>query len=408
MHDSSIFKIKIDFEKSHDSFIYDKNTQQYFLDFFGQFASLPLGYNHEIFNDLEFRSAYLRAASVKVSNCETISDEAQEFLKEFSGHQDMAGYRYFYFCCTGALAIEAAIKTAIDYKESSNSMIIGLKESFHGINSYGGFLTDKFYPVSDRLDGFPQLGWHRVISPKIIYANNVIDEQATNINMEQCIKEILAGIEQFGKENIAAILIEPIQATYGDNYLSLEFFKEIRQICDQYNICLVFDEIQTGLGATGKMWYFQYLDIEPDIVVFGKKVQSAGIMCKEKYGKIFQTPIRLEVTWDSTVADMIRGTYVLRAYKKYDILDNVNKRGAELAEGLINIQTIKNVRNKGLLAAFDFDYSEQRDKFFKEATRLRFLCNKTRDKTIRLRPSLSASADEIQKALAIIVQASQI
>jgi len=102
------------------------------------------------------------------------------------------------------------------------------------------------------------------------------------------------------------------------------------------------------------------------------------------------------------VADMIRGTYVLRAYKKYSILENVQARGAELMAGLQNIQELKNVRGKGLLVAFDFDASEYRDKFFKEALHLGLLCNKTRDKTIRLRPSLNASADEIKQALAII------
>ncbi len=166
MHDSSIFNIRIDFEKSKDSYIYDKNTDSAFLDFFGLYSSVPLGYSHPIFKSLEFISEFNRVAGVKLPNCEIISDEAQGFLKEFSGHPSMRGFKYFHFCCTGALAIEAAVKIAIDQKKSAKPHVISFKESFHGINSYGGFLTDRFPPVATRLNGFPELGWSKIQTPK--------------------------------------------------------------------------------------------------------------------------------------------------------------------------------------------------------------------------------------------------
>lgn len=398
----TIFNIRIDFEKSHNSYLYDKNTHKYFLDFFGLYSTLPLGYSHEIFSTKEFREEYNRVAAVKIPNCEIISDEAEQFLKEFSGHRDMSGYKYFHFSCTGALAIEAAIKTAIDQKGSNNPMVISLKESFHGINSYGGFVTDRFFPVSIRLSGFPELGWCKIHNPKIIYKNNKINEELTQKGIEQFVKQFNYCIGKYGKRNIAAFLIEPVQSTYGDNYFPQDFFNLARDLCNKYNICLIFDEVQTGFATSGKMWYFQYLDIEPDIVVFGKKVQLAGIMCKENYEKIFKTPIRLEVTWDGNLCDMVRGKYVLRAYEKYNILKNVNERSRELVIGLRSIKRIKNVRFSGLLVAFDFDTESQCSESFNLMVKNGFICNKTRDKTIRLRPNLNVSAEEVKKAVEII------
>jgi len=402
VHRSSIFNIRIDFEKSYDSYIYDKNRRKYFLDFFGNYSTLPLGYSHEIFKDKSFRETYNRIAGVKVTNCEIISDEAQDFLQAFSGHKDMKGFKYFHFCCTGALAIETAIKIAIDQKPCKKPIVISLKGSFHGINGYGGFVTDGFSPVGTRLDGYPTMDWCKIYGPKIIYNDNHVDSQATEAGLEQFKEEFHSCLGNHGADNIVALLVEPIQSTYGDGYFPKSFFKLIKNLCDEYNICLIFDEIQCGFGVTGKMWYYQYLDIEPDIVAFGKKSQVAGVMVKEKINKIFEKPTRLEVTWDGTLVDMVRCTYILKAYENYNILENTRKRGAELLGELKKISSLKNVRGLGLLVCFDLETSEEQDRFAKNAFENGLLFNKTRDKSIRLRPSLNVSSAEIREAVEII------
>ena len=402
MHRSSIFNIRIDFEESHDSYIYDKNRRKYFLDFFGLYSSLPLGYSHSIFKGKPFCHVYNKISGVKVPNCEVISDEADDFLHKFTEHKDMSGFKYFHFCCTGALAVEAAIKIAIDQKECETPTIISLKESFHGINSYGAFVTDRFPPVSQRLEGIPTMDWSKVHNPKIVYKDNHPYLEATQAGLEQFKKEFDESIEKYGANNIAALLVEPIQSTYGDNYFPKSFFKLIRALCDEYNICLIFDEIQTGFGATGKMWYYQHLGIEPDIVAFGKKSQVSGVMAKEKFNKTFQNPVRLEVTWDGNLVDMIRCRYILEAYDEYNILDNAQNRGKELLGELKKIDSLKNVRGKGLLVAFDFQTSEEQNSFARRAFDNNLIFNKTRDRTIRLRPNLNVSSKETQEAVEII------
>ncbi len=402
MHDSSIFNIRIDFEKSHDSYIFDKNTQSAFLDFFGLYSSLPLGYSHPIFKTEEFKREYMRIAGVKVPNCEIISDEAQEFLHEFSTHPSMAPFKHFHFCCTGALGIEAAIKTAIDQKGSSKPHVLSFLESFHGINGYGGFATDRFVPVRTRLEGLPDIGWTKLETPKIHYKNNAVDEGATRIAFDRFLKSFDEALGRCGASNIAALIVEPIQATYGDSYYPKDFFKTVRRLCDEHQICLIFDEIQTGVGTTGTMWHFEQTGIVPDVVVFGKKLQVAGIMVSPCFNKIFQTPVRLEVTWDGSLCDMVRGKYVLRAYKQYNLIANAKERGLQILEGLRNIPGLLNPRGCGMFAAFDFPDQKSRDAFFTKARGLKFMCNKTRDITVRLRPNMNVSQAEVNEALRLI------
>src|SRR5436309_100347 len=238
MHRSSMFGIKVDLAKSRGSYLYDLNRQEFVMDLFTMFSALPLGYNHPIFNDEAFKHEIMQAASVKVTNCEMATPAVDQFAAEFAGHPSMASFKWFHFSCTGALAIEAAIKTAIDYKRPRKPRVITFKESFHGINSYGGFLT-----------------------------------------------------EQFG--------------------------------------------------------------FTPDIVAFGKKSQTSGIMVQERFGKIFERPVRLEVTWDGDVIDMIRCRYVLRAYSRYNILENVRSNGRYITERLKSMPKLRNLRHARLLIAFD-------------------------------------------------------
>ena len=403
MNRSSIFKKKIDFQNSYGAYLVDKDSQEKYLDFFGQYATLSLGYNHPIFKTKNYIDDIINVAHQKIPNCEILSDESAEFDEQFRLYTSKNIFTHYHYSCTGALAIEAAIKTAMDYKGSGCKKVLSFKGSFHGINSYGGFLTDRFEPVNQRLKGFPSCYSDTVENPVINYDNGkeIIDNNSTN--------KVLEDIENILKEeNTCAILVEPIQCTYGDRYFPEDFFIAIRQLSDIYDVPLIFDEIQIGFGGTGKLWYFEHLPIIPDILVFGKKTQLSGIAVQKKFAKIFNNSIRLEVTWDADIIDMIRCKYIIKTYKELNILKNVNKMSQLLIEGLSNIKNIKNIRNCGLLFAFDFNSNKQRDFFVKELLNNKMLCNPTRDKTVRLRPNLCLTADEANHALEIIKKVDQV
>ena len=125
----TVFDIKIDFEKSHGSYLFDKNSNSEFLDFYSIFSSLPVGYNHSIFDD-SFEKTVSAIAKLRMGNNLFISDELINFRNHFRKY---VFSDYMHFTCTGALAVEAAIKCAMDYKNTDSPMVLGIKKSFHGI-----------------------------------------------------------------------------------------------------------------------------------------------------------------------------------------------------------------------------------------------------------------------------------
>lgn len=403
MNRSSIFSIKIDFEKSKGSYLFDKNSGKAYLDFFGQYATLALGYNHAIFKSEEYQSEVKRVSHQKIPNCEILTDESAEFDEVFRNYTSAGVFTHYHYCCTGALSIEAAIKAAIDYKDIFNPRVISFKGSFHGINSYGGIVSDRFEPVNQRLNGFPGFCWEPLDNPIIEYENceAVIDEEKVN-NVLQQIENII-----LQEMNVCCVLVEPLQCTFGDRYFPDSFFTGLRKLTELYDIPLIFDEIQVGFCGTGKIWYFQHLPIVPDILAFGKKTQLSGIMVKEKFAKIFEKSIRLEVTWDADLMDMVRCKYVIKAYKKYNVLENVRKMSERLVSGLKEIGGLLNIRNAGLLVAFDFVEKTKRDEFMKALVNNNMICNPTRDHTIRLRPNLCVTSAEVDHALKTINMAAK-
>jgi L-lysine 6-transaminase len=380
-------KIKIDFEKSKNSYIYDKNTEKLYLDFFGQYSSLAIGYNNDIF-DKSFENEVSNIIKNKISNSATYSDEEIEFKLKFKNFCSKNIFNEVYFCCTGSLAVESAVKAAFDYKQFENPEIITFSGSFHGVNSFSCSLTDRFEPVNQRLDGYPKKYGHLInYNPNI---NNIND----------CIEKIKHIIEE--QKNIAGILIEPIQCTYGDRYYPYNFFKKIREICTHYDVPMIFDEIQTGFGVTGKLWYFEHIDIIPDIVIFGKKAQLSGFMIQDKFSKIFENHTKLEVTWNSTIIDMIRSKYIINYFIKNKLLENVNRISNLFYNGLNNLENICNLRITGFLIAFDLESKNKRDLFNKLLNENGIICNPTRDITIRFRPPLNLSESDAIKAIKII------
>lgn len=399
MHRTSMFGIVLDLARSKGSHLYDLKRNEALLDLFGLYSSLPLGYNHPIFDGPSFKQAMLTAASVKVPNCEMATPSGDEFAAAFTGHPAMAPFRYFHFACTGALGIEAAIKAAIDHRKSKNPRVITFKESFHGINSYGGLLTDWFGSVRQRLQGFPDHPWGQPLdNPVIRYqdANPVIDAALT----DRVLDEIRATVKRDSARDVAAVLVEPIQCTAGDLRFDPRFLRELRTICTEFDVPLVFDEVQTGFGGTGTMWYFEQCGFVPDLVVFGKKAQTSGVMVREAFGEIFRQPLRLEVTWDGDLLDMIRCTYVLRAYDRYRILDNVRERGEWIEQQLSALPKIRNIRRAGLLIAFDFENRAERDAYVRAMRERRVIVLSTQESTVRWRPNLAVTEEDARLAIA--------
>jgi len=362
----TIFNITIDFEKSHGSFLFDKKSNSEYLDFFGVFSSLPLGYNHSIF-DRSFEKKISSISKIRMGNNLFLSDELVGFKNHFRKY---VFSDYMHFTCTGALAVEAALKCAMEYKKTNKPMVLGIKKSFHGINSWG-FITDRYLGTADRMENYPQNDW-----------------------MNLTIEDIIKYMSDNRAENIVAVIVEPIQCTSGDIYLNPEMLIELRNLCRNKGICFIVDEIQTGFGVTGKMWYSEHIGLDSDVLIFGKKSQICGVVAKEQYNESMITPLRkLDVTFDGELIDAVRATYILQAYEKYDLLHQAQINSKRFS--LILKDKVLNYRSLGHLIAFDFESTEKRDMFWQQCYDRHLLCNKTADKTIRLRPNLALTSEEI-------------
>jgi len=377
---NSKFNINVNFKKSFGSYLFDNRTQRSFLDFFGMYASLPLGYNHKTFQTDEFKTEILEASTFKINNCEFVSSETISFDNEFTRFVNDGYYKNFHYTCTGALAVEAAIKVCIHKSNYKRPNIISFRNSFHGINSLGSFVTDHFWPAHKKLKGLPQ-------------------DFSTKLNCD-----LLEVEEQLKNSFVTCVLMEPIQCSAGDIHHEKKFFKGLRLLCDKYSVPLVFDEIQVGFGGTGKLWYYQHLEILPDIVIFGKKTQLSGIMVNESHSGIFSKDqiTRLEVTWDGDILDMIRCKHIIKAYREDSIIDAVTEKGQFLVSSLSKIKGLYKVRGAGLIAAFDLKDRQTRDTLVRRMYENQLICNQTGDKSIRLRPNLAISKNEIENALDII------
>lgn len=397
MNRSSRFGVVADLKKSHGAYLYDIKSQNYLLDFFGQYSSLAVGYNHKIFSSTEFIETALSATKNKLTNCEISSEIAIEFDKTFREFAGGEHFSFFHYACTGALGVEAAIKTAIDYTGRSSGQIITFKNSFHGINSYGGIVTDRDGPAKMRLKGFPGAYWPHIDSP-------VINFEGTESFCEKRVFKTLEKVEAVfkGGKDVCCILLEPIQCTAGDRYFPKSFFSGLRSIATQYDVPLIFDEVQSGFCVSGTKWYWEQTGIVPDIVIFGKKTQLSGIMVQRKFAEIFKRSIRLEVTWDADIVDMLRCSYVIKAYEQNNVLHNVAERSRQLIGGIKGQPLFENLRHRGLLVAFDLIQPNLRDEFVNQLKNNGMLCSPAVEKTIRLRPHPLVNSSEIEAAVSLL------
>ena len=177
----------------------------------------------------------------------------------------------------------------------------------------------------------------------------------------------------------------------------------------------IVDEVQTGVGATGKMWAYQHTEAEPDMLAFGKKMQVCGVMAKDTVKQFednpFDTSSRINSTWGGNLIDMVRCAMQLEIIERDGLVSNAARRGEELNKGLMELQNgfemISNVRGKGLMAAFSLPDRKMRDELRNAIYEGGAHVLNSGFDSIRLRPSLTISSDEVDEALNIFETAAK-
>ena len=410
----------IDLKKSHGSWLVDARDGKEYLDLFSMFASMPVGYNHPTL--LENRERIAAAALNKITNSDIYSTQMAEFVDTVGRIAQPDYLPYSFYVEGGALGVENALKTAFDWKVRKNlaagkgekgSKVIHFTECFHGRTGYTMSLTDS--PDPRKTLYFPQFDWPRIDNPKLHFP-------LTDESLEQVLKAEATAINQIksavaeNPDEIAALIIEPIQGEGGDNHFRGEFFQELRALADEHEFMLIYDEVQTGVGVTGKMWAHQLFNssARPDIIAFGKKMQICGIFAGERVDEVennvFHESSRLNSTWGGNVVDMVRITLYLEIIAAEDLVNQAATNGDYLVAKLHDIQAdfdglVSNVRGRGLFAAFDLPDGTARDNLANLIIAEGALILGSGKKTIRFRPHLNITREEIDLADDIIRRA---
>lgn len=378
-------RFPIAIEKGQGCRVWDTEGKEY-LDFVAGIATCTLGYAHP---------ALVETVSQQIQKLHHVSNlfyipEQGELAKWIVEHS--CADKVF-FCNSGAEANEAAIKLVRKYAHTvldflDQPVILTAKDSFHGrtlatITATGQPKYQKdFAPL---VPGFEYVAY------------NDID----------AVKNAIADIDE-GNRRVAAIMLEPLQGEGGVRPGDIDYFLRLRKICDENNILLIFDEVQVGMGRSGKLWGYENLGVEPDIFTSAKGLAGGipigAMMCK-KFCDVFE-PGTHASTFGGNPFACASALTVLKTIEKDNILQNVQARGEQLRTRLRAIvqkspNLFTDVRGWGLINGMEISENTELTSvdLVKGAMAEGLLLAPAGLKVLRFVPPLIVSEEEIDQAV---------
>ncbi len=406
------YELVLDLDASTGSTLVDARDGTRYLDLFTFFASAALGMNPPaLLEDVDFREELARVAMNKPSNSDIYTVPMARFVETFARVLGDPALPHLFFVDGGALAVENALKVAFDWKSRWNeahgidpalgTKVLHLEKAFHGRSGYTMSLTNT---DPNKVARFPKFDWPRIPSPSINGTDDVAADEAA---------ALAAARHAFERHphDIACFIAEPIQGEGGDNHFRPQFLRGMQALCREFDALFVMDEVQTGVGMTGTAWAYQQLDVQPDVVAFGKKAQVCGIMAggrvDEVPDNVFAVSSRINSTWGGNLTDMVRARRILEVIEADELIDRAALLGAHLLDELTALAAehpvMTDVRGRGLLCAFTLPSAELRDTV---VTRLRedehVLVLGCGTAGLRVRPALTISLDEVAAGIAAL------
>jgi len=410
------FEIVLDLDRSHGAWLHDARGGRELLDFCSFFASNPIGFNHPRMQEPGFQKALQRAAQHKPALSDLYTVEYAWFVDVFGRLAKPRYLKYAFFIEGGALGVENAIKTAFDWKVRRNrargvpgergQQVLHFKEAFHGRSGYTLSLTNTD-PVKTEL--FPKFRWPRVSNPKLRFPVTPEVEREVEAAEQQALDEVDRAFAA-NPDDIAAVLVEPIQAEGGDNHFRPSFLQALERKAKEHDAFFIVDEVQTGVGITGRMWAHEHFALHPDALAFGKKMQVGGCLVgprvDEEPQNVFRVSSRINSTWGGNLTDMVRAARYLEIIEQDRLLENARSVGRHLLEGLQALQRelgglLTNARGLGLMIAFDLPTPQLRDRAQDKLLAGGMLLLGCGPRSIRFRPPLNLTASEADAGLEI-------
>ncbi|UYP17870.1 L-lysine 6-transaminase [Rhodococcus sp. Z13] len=406
------FGFVLDLERSRGVRLVDARDGTTYLDMFGFFASSALGMNHpDLADDPQFARELATVAANKPSNSDIYTVPMARFVETFVrvfGDPDLP---HLFLVDGGGLAVENALKVAFDWKSRLNESrgldpalggsVLHLTEAFHGRTGYTLSLTNTDPVKTER---FPKFDWPRIDAPYLCDGRDVAAAE------EHALEQARRAFAE-RPHDIACFIAEPIQGEGGDHHFRPEFFRAIADLCREHDALVVFDEVQTGGGATGTVWAYQQMGVTPDIVAFGKKVQVCGIMAGRRIDEVpdnvFRVSSRINSTWGGNLTDMVRARRILEVIDRDRLVDRARLSGAHLLSGLQQLgakhEMLTEPRGRGLMCAATLPSPEIRDEVLRRLyDDEHVLVIGTGSRGLRFRPPLTVTTHELDEALAAL------
>ncbi len=408
----------LDTAASRGSWLRDARDGGRYLDMFTFYASSPLGMNHPaLTDDPDFRATLAEVALNKPANSDIYTVHLAEFLATFVRVLGDPALPHLFLIEGGSAAVENGLKVAFDWKSRHNALhgrpeelgtkVLHLTGAFHGRGGYTLSVTNT-EPV--KTARFPKFDWPRISAPAVRFP---LDEHLAEVEAAEAraLDQARAAFEAH-PHDIACFLAEPIQGEGGDNHLRGEFLQAMQALCREHDALVVLDEVQTGCGLTGTAWAYQQLGVQPDVVAFGKKTQVCGIMAggrvDEVPDNVFAVSSRINSTWGGNLTDMVRMRRALEVIESEGLIDRAAQLGKRLLDSLRDLAgssggVVTNVRGRGLMCALDLPDGGTRDgaqdRLRREERVLLLACG---ERSLRFRPSLAVTEDELDQAVAAL------
>lgn len=402
----------LDLDRSTGSQLVDARTGDRFLDMFTFFASSALGMNHPaLATDERFRAELTQAAVNKPSNSDVYSVPMARFVDTFVRVLGDPQLPHLFLVDGGALAVENALKAAFDWKSRHNeahgrdpalgSRVLHLRGAFHGRTGYTMSLTNTD-PV--KVARYPKFDWPRIDAPYL--RSGATDAEMDALEADS-LRQARAAFAAH-PHDIACFIAEPIQGEGGDRHFRPRFFAAMRELCDEHDALLIFDEVQTGCGLTGTGWAYEQFRVAPDLVAFGKKIQVCGVMAGRRIDEVadnvFTTSSRINSTWGGNLTDMVRARRILEVIESDGLLIRAAKAGRYLHDRLNELaeefpDLVLDVRGRGLMCAFSLPDTARRDELIRQLWQHRVIMLPSGTESVRFRPALTVLRDDLDAAV---------
>jgi acetylornithine/N-succinyldiaminopimelate aminotransferase len=368
----------VTFVRGEGSRLYDESGRAY-LDFLSGLAVTSLGHAHPAVADAVCDQA---RTLLHVSNLygTTIGPEVAATLDRLVGDGEPRGGRVF-FCNSGAEANECALKLARRWAGPGRYVVVSAYGSFHGrtlATLHATGQPEKHEPFQPLPEGFRHVAW----------------------NDAPALEKAASG------DDVAAIILEAVQGEGGVNPATAEYFGAVRRLCDERGLLFIVDEVQTGLGRTGRWFGFQHFDVMPDVVTMAKAlgngVPIGACWAADEVASAFR-PGDHATTFGGQPLATAAARAVLAVMQEEDVPSRARANGGRLRKGLEAIPAVGDVRGLGLLLAARLDGVDAKQAAA-QALEAGLIINPVSPTALRFAPSLLVTDDEVDEALGIVAE----